>query len=250
MSTKPARRMEPPPQARKLIDAHERALDTAADEAGRKVSSPGAVLTAACALLSQRQRYFGATGEHFSVQEYDGIQVIDTLDERMLRNVRGLLRGYLDRGGKKADPRALELLEKKLAPGAKELPQYPVGYMIHYMLVTAVQAFEPVVEEGHGFERPELEVALLHHALAILDKYLQTREKPVTRHFSDVAREYTVVTRLKCSCGAEKFEVKLQVLCQTPSGEPFDRLDLKCKDCGGERSITFDLPHFKDMYQL
>lgn len=250
MSTKPARRMEPPAQALKLLDAHARALDVAAEEAARKVSSPGAVLTAACALLGQRQRYFASTGEHFSVQEYDGIQVIDPLDERMLRNVRGLLRGYLDRSGKEADPRALELLAKKLAPGAKELPQYPVGYMVHYMLVTAVQAFDPLADEGHGFERPVLEVALLHHALAILDKYLQTREKPVTRHFSDVAREYTVVTRLKCSCGAEKFEVRLQVLCQTSAGEPFDRLDLHCKDCSDERSITFDLPHFKDMYQL
>ncbi len=250
MSTPPAQKMDPPPQARKLLDAHARALDVSAEEAARKVASPGAVLTAACALLSQRQRYFGATGEHFSVQEYDGIQIIDLLDERMLRNVRSLLRSYLDRTGKAAEPRAQELLAEKLAPGAKELPQYPVGYMVHYMLVTAVQAFEPVVEEGHGFERPVLEVAMLHHVLAILDKYLQTREKPVTRHFSDVAREYTVVTRLKCACGAEKFEVKLQALCQTAAGEPFDRLDLKCKDCGHERSITFDLPHFKDMYQL
>lgn len=250
MSTKPAARMEPPAQARKLIEAHAHALDVAAEEAARKVASPGAVLTAACALLGQRQRYFGATGEHFSVQEYDGIQVIDQLDERMLRNLRGLLRGYLDRTKKAADPRALELLVAKLSPGAKELPQYPVGYVVHYMLVTAIQAFEPVIEEGHGFERPELEVAMLHHVLGILDKYLQTREKPVTRHFSDVAREYTVVTRLKCVCGAEKFEVKLQALCQTATGEPFDRLDLKCKDCGNERSITFDLLHFKDMYQL
>jgi hypothetical protein len=70
------------------------------------------------------------------------------------------------------------------------------------------------------------------------------------RHFSDVAREYSVVMRLKCACGAEKYEVKLQALCQTPAGEPFDRLDLQCKDCGKPRSITFDLPHFKDMYQL
>jgi hypothetical protein len=250
MSTQPAQKMEPPPQARKLLDAHMRALDVSVEEAARKVSSPGAVLTAACALLSQRQRYFGATGEHFSVQEYDGIQIIDQLDERMLRNVRALVRGYLDRAGKAGDPRAVELLAAKLAPGAKELPQYPVGYMVHYMLVSAVQAFEPVVEEGHGFERGVLEIAMLHHVMAILDKYLQTREKPVTRHFSDVAREHTVVTRLKCVCGAEKFEVKLQALCQTPAGEPFDRLDLKCKDCGHERSITFDLPYFKDMYQL
>jgi hypothetical protein len=91
---------------------------------------------------------------------------------------------------------------------------------------------------------------MVQHLLSILDKYVTTREKPVTRHFSDVAREYSVVMRLKCACGAEKFDVKLQALCQSSAGEPYDRLDLECKQCGTRRSITFDLPHFKDMYQI
>ena len=56
--------------------------------------------------------------------------------------------------------------------------------------------------------------------------------------------------RLKCACGYEKFDVKLQALCQSPAGDPYDRLDLQCKQCGTQRSITFDLPHFKDMYQI
>jgi hypothetical protein len=56
--------------------------------------------------------------------------------------------------------------------------------------------------------------------------------------------------RLKCGCGSEKYDVKLQALCQTGAGEPFDRLDLQCKECGSQRSITFDLPHFRDMYQI
>ncbi len=201
-------------------------------------------------LLSQRARFFGATGEHFSVHEYDGIQVIDALDERQLRCIRALLQGYLDRTRKKHDPRALELLAEKLAPGAKEMPQYPVGYMVHFVLVKAFQAFDPLVEEGHGFEKPALELAMVHHLLSILDKYVHTREKPVMRHFSDVVREHSVVLRLKCACGAEKFEVKLQALYQSPQGEPFDRLDLECRDCRAKRSITFDLPHFKDMYQI
>jgi hypothetical protein len=242
--------MEPSPRARKLKELHSHAIDQAADESARKISSPSTAIGAVCALLNQRSRYFGGIGEHFSVHEYDGILVVDDLDERLLRCARSMLASYVERARKKPEARALELMAEKLTPGAKEMPQYPVGYMVHYMLVSAVQAFEPVAGEGHGFELPQLEIALVHHLLAILDKYLQTREKPVTRHFSDVAREYSVVTRLKCECGAEKYEVKLQALCHTPSGEPFDRLDLQCKDCQRQRSITFDLPHFKDMYRL
>lgn len=242
--------MELSAQARRLIEQHVRAIDQTADDAARKISSPQSVLAAVCGVLNLRARDLGATGEHFSVHEYQGIQVIDALDERRLRCIRALLQGYVDRARRKPDPRAQEVLSQKLTPGVREMPQYPVGYMVHYMLASAFQAFDPVVEAGHGFETPALELAMVHHLLGILDRYVLTREKPVMRHFSDVAREYAVVMRLKCGCGAEKYDVKLQALCQTAHGEPFDRLDLQCKDCGSQRSITFDLPHFRDMYQI
>ena len=248
--SKIAPKMEPSAQARKIVEQHAQAIDTAGDEVSKKLTSAQSVLGAVCGLLNHRQRYFGTTGEHFSVHEYEGIQVIDQLDERLLRRVRAMLQAYAERARKKPDPKAIALLGEKLTPGAKEMPQYPVGYMVHYMMVAAFQAFDPLLEEGHGFETPALEIAMVQHLLAILDRYVQTREKPVMRHFSDVAREYSVVMRLKCLCGVEKFDVKLQALCQTASGEPFDRLDLQCKQCGVQRSITFDLPHFKDMYQI
>lgn len=238
------------PLARKLIEQHAQAIDRAVDEASRKLSSPASVLQAACSILNLRARDVGAAGEHFSVHEYQGIEIIDVLDERRLRGLRALLAGYVERTRRKLDPAAAALLADKLTPGVKELPQYPVGYMVHYMLVSALQAFEPLVEQGYGFEPAVLELAMLHHLLAILDRYVQTRERPVVRHFSDVAREYSVVHRLKCPCGAEKYDVRLQALCQGPSGEPFDRLDLQCQDCGAQRSITFDLPHFRDMLQI
>lgn len=245
-----ADKMELPPQARKLIEQHARAIETHADEIAKKLTSAATVIAASCSLLNLRARYVGAAGEHFSVQEYEGIQVVDTLDERLLRALRAVLAAYAERARKKPEPKALDLLNEKLTPGAKEMPQYPVGYMVHYMVFAAIQAFEPLAEDGHGFEMPALEIAMVHHLLSILDKYVTTREKPVTRHFSDVAREYSVVMRLKCACGAEKFDVKLQALCQSSSGVPYDRLDLECKQCGTKRSITFDLPHFKDMYQI
>ena len=248
--SKASDKMDLSPQARKLIEQHTRAIETQGDETSKKLTSAGAVIAASCSILNLRARYMGAAGEHFSVQEYEGLQIVDALDERLLRALKALLSSYVERARKKPDAKALELLHEKLAPGPKEMPQYPVGYMVHFMLFSAIQAFEPLAEVGHGFETPALEIAMVHHLLAILDKYVVTREKPVTRHFSDVAREYSVVMRLKCTCGAEKFDVKLQALCQSSAGEPYDRLDLQCKECGTQRSITFDLPHFKDMYQI
>lgn len=248
--SKPGEKTALSAQARRLIEQHSRAIDAAAQESARKLASPASALGAVCSLLNQRARYFGATGEHFSVHEYDGIHVIDALDERLLKAAGAMLSAWLDRARRKPAPEALAFLEEKLSPGAKEIPQYPVGYMIHYMLVRAFQLFGPLSQEGHGFELADLETAMAHHLNAILERYVETREKPVTRHFSDVAREYSVVMRLKCGCGAEKFDVKLQALCQSPHSVPYDRLDLQCRDCGSQRSITFNLPHFKDMYRL
>ena len=242
--------MDLPPQARKLIEQHTQAIDTAAEEATRKITSAATVLGAVCNLLHHRARFFGATGEHFSVHDYEGIQINDTLDERLLRAIKSLLSIYVERARKKPDPKVLELLSARITPGTQELPQYPVGCVVYFLLDSSIQSFESLAEQDHGFELPALELGMVHHLFSILDKYVTTREKPVTRHFSDVAREYSVVTRLKCGCGAQKFDVKLQALCQSPAGDPYDRLDLQCKGCGTQKSITFDLPHFKDMYQI
>jgi hypothetical protein len=241
--------MDLAPRAKKLIQQHSKVIDTAAQEAVRKLTSSTSVLSAVCGLLNLRACYFGATGEHFSVHEYNGIQVIDVLDERLLKAVRVLLQQYVDRARRKPKAEARKFLKEKLSPGIGEIPQYPVGYLVYYMLQSALQSFSPIVEGGHGFQTPVLETAMIHHLLNVLKRYVQTREKPVVRHFSDVAREYSVVMRLKCDCGAEKFDVRLQALCQTASGEPFDRLDLDCQACGSQRTITFDLPHFRDMYK-
>jgi hypothetical protein len=237
-------------QALRLIEIHSEAIAQAVAETGRKLGSAGSVLAAACSVLNQRARYVGAAGEHFSVHEYDGIQVLDALDERLLRELRALLAAWMERARRAPDPKARELLAERLTPGVREMPPYPVGYMVHYLLVTAIRGFEPLAAEGHGFELPALETAMIHHLQALLDRYVETREKPVTRHFSDVAREHNVILRLKCGCGQERFQVKSQALFHAQPGPPYDRLDLECGHCGSRRSVTFDLPHFRDMVQI
>jgi hypothetical protein len=245
-----AEKTEPAPQATRIVEQQSAALARSAADAAAKLGSAGSVISAACALLNQRARYVGVTGEHFSVHEYDGIQCLDALDERLLKELRTVLSVWASRARRKPDPAALDLLDGKLKPGAKEMPPYPVGYMVHYMLTNAVRSFEAVASEGHGFDLAALETALVHHLLGMLDRYAETREKPVTRHFSDVAREHNVVLRLKCGCGQEKYQVRLQALYHAPDGSPFDRLDLQCAHCGSLRVITFDLPNFRDMVRM
>ena len=43
--TKPAVKMDPPPQARKIVEQHTRAIDLAQEEAVRKITSAASVLT-------------------------------------------------------------------------------------------------------------------------------------------------------------------------------------------------------------
>ncbi len=248
--SKTPERMSLPAQAKKLIAQHEHAIDLSEEEALKRHSSAAAVLSAVCQLLNQRARYFGAAGEHFSVHDYEGIQMVDTLDERLLRAVRSVLKNYASRTRRKPTPKAVGHLAVKLPEGAPEMPRYPVGYMIHYLMLNTFKAFEPLAEDRRGFELPDLEAAMVHHLLGILDRYIQSREKPVIRHFSDVAREYSVVMRLKCGCGAERYGVRVQALCQSHGRDPYDRLELECRGCGSLRTITFDLPNFKDMHEI
>lgn len=237
-------------RARQIIDQETRRLAETLEEVRRGLDSPAAVLAAQCALTNRRSAYFGITGEHFPIQDYEGILVIDTLDEQLLKTVRDLLHGWVRKHKRNPDLAVLKLVGDRLRAKGRELSDRPVGFEVLYILREAFAAFEGLLEDETSKGQPELEHAFVHHLLGVVDRYVQSREKPVVRHFSDVAREYSVVSRLKCSCGDEKFEVKMQALCQSPEGRPYDRMDLQCKSCGTQRSISFDLPHFKDMYQI
>lgn len=215
-----------------------------------KVASAGAALSATCKLLNARGRYFAVTGEHVSVQDYEGLLVIDALDEHLLKQLHKNLKAFVDAEHKSPHTQAVALLSEAIQGGAREIPKYPVAYRVLYSLQKAFSVFEDVIHANPGFSLPDLEMAFAHHILGLVDTYVQTRIKPGMRHFSDVAREYDLVSRMKCKCSADQFQVKLQSLMQLPDGTPYDRLDLECKSCGHKRSVTFDLPHFKDLYQV
>lgn len=245
-----APRFELPEQARKIRDRERQEIERRAADALPRARTPTAALTEACSLLTVRQRYMGAVGEHFSVQDLEGIIVVDALDEDLLRAVRQLLKAFIDRHKKIPPPKALALLVERLPVNLRDLPQYPTAYVILYVIRSAAEGFEKILEGDREFSEAELEHALAHFILGLADKFVQTRERPVQRHFSDVEREYSAVARLKCSCGEEKYKVTLQSLHVPDDGLPYDQLDLQCGSCGRRRTITFDLPHFKDMYQL
>jgi hypothetical protein len=241
---------EAPEQAEKILDREGKHIDAAVAERKERLSSPADVIAAVEDVFNLRRRYFGATGEHFGLLELEGIRLIDALDERLLRGLRDVLKAFVEAHPRRLpDLKLLGMLADRLGAGARPMPQYPIAFMVLFAIRTHFDKFQEIAS-ARPDDLPELEHALVHHLLGVTDRYVQSRERPVMRHFSDVAREYSVVSRLKCACGEEKFEVKTQSLCQRADGSPYDRLDLQCRSCGARRSIAFDLPHFKDMYQV
>lgn len=245
-----AQKLELSDQARKIIEGEVAALDAALEEAQKRFLTPTDALEAMCVLVNQRGRYSHVTAEHFDRQDFEGIQIIDALDERLAKAVRALLKSFVDRHKRTPDLRALQHVSEHLKTALHELPPYPVGYMVLGTLQAATVAFQKLVGAGASFELSAMEHSLVHFLLGLADRYVQTRERPLERHHSDIQREYIVVRRMKCPCGEEKYQVTMQALCHTERGEPFDRLDLQCKACGARRSVTFDLPFFKDLERM
>ena len=236
--------------ARRIIEDEGRFIENAASEFVSEVDTPKHLLSAVCNLVNLRQRYFALAGEHFSVQDFIGITIVDTLDEKLIKNVHNLVTFYLSQGKCNPSQDTIKQLNDKLSPHVKELPQYPVGYMVLYTLRAIFDVFESITNKQEHTSTTgvqNLEDALIHHINSFVSKYVQSREIHVMRHFSDVAREYSVVLRLKCDCGTGKFDVISQTLCTDALGKSYDRLDVRCKQCNSERYLNFDLPYFKDL---
>lgn len=242
-------RLEISEQARKILERERELLDQESMELSTRLTTPGSVLSAICKLLNHRGRYFAQAGEHFSVQDYDGLIMIDTLDEHMLRAINSILKKYIEHAHNRTNTQAVSLIADRMLHDVKEMPKYPVAYRMLYSVRHGFEKFDEIIENNNGFNTQDLEVAFSHHILGLTNKYIQTRDQHGVRHFSDVAREYDVVSRLKCKCGEDQFNVKLQTLKVAGDGVQYDSLDLECKACGHQRSVTFDLPHFKDLYQ-
>lgn len=243
-------RFELPEQARKIRDREALEIERQVREAETRLTSTSSALSAVCRLLTIRQRYMGAVGEHYSVQDLEGILVVDFLDERVLRGLGQLLRVYSERTRKKASPQADEFVHRCMPPGFHEMPKYPVAFMVLHALRVAIERFEEGSGTAETLRVTDMELALLRLLLDAVDHFVKTRDMPVQRHFSDVEREYSSVGRLKCSCGEAKYQVSMQSLHSGGTDVPFDRLELQCDACGARRSVTFDLPYFKDLYQM
>ena len=242
-------RMKLSTQAMKLIELHSKSIVAAAGWM-KNTTTAGKTIATTRILLDQRTRYVAATGEHFDLHEYEGIAITDALDERLIGEARGLVRAYAERAAA-SNLEMFQFLAETVPPPEDHLPPYPVAFMIHRECSAAFKAFDfLIMEAAADGARGLLETAFLRELDELLNRYWGTRQDPVTRHVSDVAREYSVVARLKCSCGAQGFETTRQSLHESHDGAKFDLLDLQCRVCGFERSITFDLPYFRDLEKV
>lgn len=243
-------RLELSEQGKKLLEREREHLEKHAHETWSTVRSPGAALSATCKFINARARYFAITGEHISILDLEGLTIVDGLDEQLVKLLQENLKKYVDSEHRNVNAQAAILINEGLGSSTTELPRYPVAYRVLYVLQKAFMAFKGIVDSNRGFNVDDMELAFVQFILGLADHYVQTRTKPQVRHFSDVAREYDVVSRMRCKCGTDQFQVKMQSLMQMPDGAPYDRLDLECKGCGHQRTVTFDLPHFKDLSQV
>ena len=246
--------MTEPSAGRHRIDEIRRAegerLDAMAPRtaAGAAVLGRAAVLAGVCTLLTHRQRYFGQIGEHGSVYNFQGIEAVDHLDEKLLVAMEALIGPFAEQRPA-ATQTAVDALRDEFK-GVPPLPDNPVAYMILYTTAQEVSILDRMLEKAEDDDSEHLQNAFLTHLHSILTNYFRTRRAPVLRHFSDVAREYTVVARLGCACGKPKQEVVLQSLETQPGGSMVDRLDVRCTSCSARQELRFPLPHFEDLGRM
>src|SRR5688572_9761600 len=101
-------------RARRIIEQETLRLRETLEECRSRVDSPAAVLAAVCAITNHRSRYFGITGEHFPIQDYEGILIIDSLDEALLKTSRDLMHGWVRKHKKNPDLEVLKLVSDRI----------------------------------------------------------------------------------------------------------------------------------------
>jgi hypothetical protein len=229
-----------------VISAQKAVLQSMAEQLTRECAGPQDYLGGARELLKYRGRFFSWVGERYPLTQPDGMGIIDALDEQLVRSINVLLSSRKAGEAPVAEPGADDELAQVLKK-IPELPQYPVGYMVLFVMTKIFEAVEATAPTRRGAEFTPLCEAGLRELHRVSSAFLKTRETPLLRHFSDVSREYTVVARLSCTCGTPKHLVESQALHTGDDGARFDRLEVKCDACGKRRSVDFPLPHFTDL---
>ncbi|MBI2921205.1 MAG: hypothetical protein HYY18_08995 [Planctomycetes bacterium] len=235
------------PDVRRMVEREKENIQRITEPFRKGFKTSRECIGALLAVLSLRQRYFALVGEHFSVFDFDGITAMDQLDEAVLLGAQEVLKGRPEYAGD-------EEAEKELAEAFANIPpipQHPVGYMVLFQVRRIFEGFDVFIQEGDSPEDEKRverhEHAFLKRVALLVDAFATARKTPITRHFGDMAREYSVVSRLHCRCGQPKYEVKMQSLITEKSGEHLDRLDVKCGACGDTQALEFPLPFFNDL---
>ena len=205
-------------------------------------------LAAVCHLLNLRQRYFGAAGEFFSVQDPDGMDVVDALDDALLAAVHEVLEAWLAAARPQVPaPVRLHLVER-YQDLIENLPRdYPVAYMVLFVVRRAFELFEPLARQKDPEILAAFEAGFAEFLGEIARRYVRSRTTPVLRHHADLRRERSVVARLRCRCGKEEYRaLREEAGPDDPGGVPSARVDLRCQACGHERTLRFTRPHAAD----
>lgn len=214
----------------------------------REVTEAREVLGAVCHLLNARQRYFGAAGEYFSVQDLDGMEVVDRLDEILLFGIGEVLNAWLESARPAVSAPVRRHLLERYHDLIENLPrEYPVGYMVLFVIRRAFELFDPIARQRDPEILAGFESGFTEFLGELVRRYVRSRTTPVLRHYSDLQRERSVVARLRCRCGREKYAIERYEAAAGEPGSTVGRMELRCGACGFERTLQFVQPHAADL---
>lgn len=225
-------------------------LKNLAGEAASEARTPDELASAASQLLEARRAYLARVGEHFGLEEWEGIELVDRLDEHLLRVTHQILSGAGKTGKHSSDAAIHPIFQKTLAEFWKAT-RTPVAFMVIAQLGRLQKESEVLLKSPpDGLSPREILALLVDSQIALVGEYLRTRDTPVQRHFSEVSREYAVLARLQCECQSVGFELERQQLVRGEEGVYEDVLDAVCRKCRARRTVRFPLRYFSDLSSI
>lgn len=191
---------------------------------------------AARMLLRVRADYAAEIESELDPMSFEGLRLMDYLDHLLLERWLDVVRTYLQSFDYRAVNGELPPDVRALADG---LPEYPAPFMI----IGFVFYLHDKVAPKNGSSLPMLGITA-----GVVERYLDLRRRPVKRHHSCVAQEYTVVSRMRCP-GCKRLNALHVTSQKLQLGQRVARdcLALRCRACGHETSVSFDLPYFADL---
>ena len=204
------------------------------------------IITSFLTLISIRKDYISEISRTYSLSDFQGIMFVDSLDDLLLISAYTFLQNSFSKCIIKKSDNTKNALKTFLSSMSKlqNLPPSPPPYLIFNHISEIFSIFSNSKKDQEDKNKEDTEYALLVFLINLLQAYSSTRKEPNKKHFSDITREYYVVSRIKCKCGICAYSVINQRILLNKN--PTDIVSIRCESCGLERTLEFPLFDFYD----